>query len=41
VFLVVFVYSCRGYRLPVAEFLSFSEAAVDRGKVLHWLDNYN
>lgn len=40
-FLVLFAYSCRECSLPAAEFSSFSEAAVDRGKVLHWLNNYN
>lgn len=40
-FSVLFVYSCRGCSLLDAQFSSFSEAAVDRCKVLHWLNNYN
>lgn len=37
----LFIYSCGGCGSPVEEFSSFPEAAVDRSKVLHWVNNYN
>lgn len=40
-FFGLFIYSCGGRGLPVAEFSSFPEAAVYRSKVLHWVKNYN